>query len=57
MSNKEGKPKKRFYFKLPDDFSTLNDVEKDAYLDHFAKMIWQTMATENGLKGCDDKDE
>jgi hypothetical protein len=57
MSNKEGKPKKRFYFKLPDDFSTLNELEKDAYLDHFAKMIWQTMATENGLKGGDDKNE
>jgi hypothetical protein len=49
MSTKEGNSKKRFYFRLPDEFSTLSEAEKDTYLDNFAKKIWQTMATENGL--------
>ena len=57
MSTKEGNSKKRFYFRIPDEFSTLSEAEKDTYLDNFAKKIWQTMATENGLKGGEDKDE
>jgi hypothetical protein len=51
MSKKSSNSKKRFYFRLPDDFTTLSESEKEAYLDYFAKMIWQTMSANNSSKG------
>jgi hypothetical protein len=50
MSKKSNNAKKRFYFRLPDDFTTLSESEKEAYLDYFAKMIWQTMSANNSSK-------
>jgi hypothetical protein len=50
MSKKSSNSKKRFYFRLPDDFSILSASEKEAYLDYFAKKIWQTMSANNSSK-------
>jgi hypothetical protein len=57
MPKRSNNSKKRFYFRLPDDFTTLSESEKEVYLDYFAKMIWQTMADNFSLKGGENNDK
>jgi len=57
MPKRSNNSKKRFYFRLPDDFTTLSESDKEVYLDYFAKMIWQTMADNFSLKGGENNDK